>query len=398
MDISPSESYFATGSAGMVPSMPLQAGDSGPNSSTATDFGIEHEPMMSEGSSLKPKTSLFTTGLGTSVAPPSRQAVGAMQDLFDDVIVYHRVQDAELLPRDGRFQIASGASALPPSKSSIAQAMAIFRDDDPHGGKEIVEAGLSRSQPLLGCPGDIGESSSTASIFRPPTSSAPPRRANRFARPYSPASFSSPRPLRESLPSIPPRPSTPSRPPLQTTKNTFAHREENPTRQNVKLPKAIEIRTPAPMRRIGLGSSNTPGSTKSKGGKSFVTPFSKNLGRAKGTPDHLAIQGGPARSLPQTVTKAVFEPVFDLTRKCHLAVLLDLADQIRSSKRSRESTSSSASSAVEQHWRASGAGDVSRREMESTNSRSVLTNFGTLTSTMQSTTTSSQETVRNLIT
>jgi breast cancer 2 susceptibility protein len=242
---------------------------------------------------MPPKAvSSFTTGSGNAVAAPSSAALAAVGKLFEDDEpptstqgLQHAAAFATPAKPSG-CTTGSGAPATMMSEATRLKAMAIFGEDNP------------------------GTPTKPTSTMLPPTSTP--------FRPLVQHTTTPQRPTTSAEVAVPP--ATAFRTPLRTTTNTFPSQPTSTLSRMTKALKPIEIKTPAPHRRVGLG--RTPTSTnRGKIKNSFSTPF-KMPGKSSDSPlksaaplrtsgmasTSSALSRGPA-PLP---AKIVSVPVFDL--------------------------------------------------------------------------------------
>ena len=304
------------------PASGLPSSPSPPSSASLDDLNMVGQPCADpyvlSYSSPSAQTSFFTTGGGADIAAPSLHAVKAAANLFGDIDTNtSNAGSIGQVPQAERFQLVSGHSVPSYSASKIARAMALF--DEVSEGKDVSNAvaGPSRTQfspdERGAARNSVDLATSTGSQAFPHISSTCPQGARSFVRPHPIANSSSSRPTRDRM-ILPDRPSTPSRTPLRSTTNTFTELEVTETPYRGKIPVSIEIKTPAPARRIGLGSTQTPGSAPGQRRKGFVTPFKKEVGILSET-TRVKVRTsapGPSRSLPQAAQN---QPVFDLSRE-----------------------------------------------------------------------------------
>ena len=258
------------------------------------------------------------TSSSANVAPSSLRPGKAAADLFGDMDTNtYMVGSIGQLPQTQGFQLASGHLVPSCSASSTTRAMALFGElsDAEDVGNAVAGPSRSQSSPdepdALKVP--LARATPTTSHFFPQLSSTCPQGARSFIRPHPTVNFSVPRPTRDRT-VLPDRPSTPSRTPLRSTTNTFAEHGMTDTPNKRNSPMSIEMKTPAATRRIGLGSTQTPGSARGPRRKGFITPFKKEVGLPSETV-HVKLRTsapGLSRSLPQAAQN---EPVFDLSRE-----------------------------------------------------------------------------------
>jgi hypothetical protein len=186
------------------------------------------------------------------------------------------------------FTTGSGAPAPMATQAARKKAMAMFGEEassqDPGMATPVKTAGFTTGS---GTPAPVaGEAArrkamamfgeeSTGSPSRPTTSMLPPT-----STPFRPFLQSTSTPQR---PTPDAEPSTAFRTPLRTTTNISLSQPiaTLPTLKRGKTLQAIEIKTPAPSRRVGLG--RTPTSTRVGAKNTFTTPF-KPPSQSAGSP------------------------------------------------------------------------------------------------------------------
>jgi hypothetical protein len=263
----------------------------------------DEKPIIQSTPIPGPRVSSFTTGSGNAVAGPSSAALAAVGKMFGE----DEPSTSTLAPVDAvmatpiktsAFTTGSGAPAAMASQAARQRVMAMFGEED------------------------------TGSPSRPMTSMLPPT-----STPFRPLVQPTSTPQRPShTESILPSPAF--RTPLRTTTNTFPS-NPNPTStiaKPLKVLKAIEIKTPASQRRVGLG--RTPTSTRGKVKNTFSTPF-KNPGKSSDSPlksttlrtsGMVPAQSGLSKGLAPSPAKVTSLPVFDLTSKLNCSSIKSPAD------------------------------------------------------------------------
>jgi len=294
----------------------------------------EEKEEFLDSTPVVPKMS-FTTGNGNAVAGPSSQALAAAEKLFGEdgpSLSYGGHMDMATPVKTTGFTTGSGAPAPMASEAARKRALAMFGEDEP---TTTQEPGPSMATPVRSTGFTTGSGAaapvaseaarrkamamfgedSTGSPSRPPTSMLPPT-----STPFRPLV----RPI-----STPQRPtnntelSSEFRTPLRITTNIPVASQTStlPRTMPMKKLQAIEIKTPAPQRRVGLG--RTPTSTKVTKNK-FSTPF-KQPGKSLGSPlkpatslrtsNAVAGPSGLSRAATPAPAKLASVQVFDLTSK-----------------------------------------------------------------------------------
>jgi hypothetical protein len=297
---------------------------------------IEEEKEESPDSTpVIPKMS-FTTGNGNAVAGPSSQALAAAEKLIGEdgpASNYGGHADMVTPVKSTGFTTGSGAPAPMASEAARKRALAMFGEDE---STLTQEPGPSMATPVRSTGFTTGSGAAA-----PMASEAARRKAMAMFGEDSAGSPS--RPMTSMLPptSTPFRPlvqptSTPQRPtnngepssefrtPLRATTNILVASQTStlPRTMPMKKLQAIEIKTPAPQRRVGLG--RTPTSTKGGVKNKFSTPF-KQPGKSLGSPlkpatslrtsNAVAGPSGLSRAATPAPAKEASVQVFDLNSK-----------------------------------------------------------------------------------
>ena len=299
----------------------------------------EKDDLANEPTPSVPKAS-FTTGNGTSVAGPSSAALAAAEKLFGDDGISALAPD-----HDGQlgtpvkptgFTTGSGAPAPASSEAAVKRAMAFFGEEVPASDSEAGHSTLAtpvKSTRFTTGSGAAAPKASQAarrqalamfgeeSVESPsrPTSSMPPPASTPFRALMQ--SNSTPQRIAPVM-----EPLSDFRTPLRTTTNIVAGTSASISSMTApKRLQPIEIKTPAPQRRVGLG--RTPTSTKLGAKNKFSSPF-KNPGPSVNSPLKPAsllrtssAVAGPSGLLRATTPAPVKEAsyaVFDLTSKLML--------------------------------------------------------------------------------
>jgi hypothetical protein len=281
-----------------------------------------------------PKMS-FTTGNGNAVAGPSSQALAAAEKLFGEdgpSSSYGGHANLATPVKSTGFTTGSGAPAPMASEAARKRALAMFGEDE---STSVQESGHSMATPVRSTGFTTGSGAAapmaseaarrkatamfgednTGSPSRPTTSMLPP--ANTPFRPLVQPASTPQRPANIA------EPSSEFRTPLRTTTNILVASQTSilPRTAPKKL-QAIEIKTPAPQRRVGLG--RTPTSSKTGAKNKFSTPF-KQPGKSLGSPlkpatslrtsNAVAGPSGLSRAATPAPAKEASMQVFDLTSK-----------------------------------------------------------------------------------
>jgi hypothetical protein len=256
------------------------------------DAATPQEAFAQPSLGAMPLASGFTTGSGIPLAPPSKSALAAVTNLFEDL-------EEPLITRTSTFTPVSG-SALPLHPASSREAVAhLFADSDqPSTSTSFAFASGSPAPTKSGSRDTafaiFGESSQpdTDDAHIPNSRPIPPA-GNAFVTPSRPFLRPSTPSFRSPMPSI--------RTPLQQHTNTFSV----PTKGKPIVIKP-EMRTPT-LKRLGVGTR--PTSVK-RNRTSFSTPFKD--GGAKARMAMQGSQGTPVRGpMPKEVVRD--EIAFDLT-------------------------------------------------------------------------------------
>lgn len=245
-------------------------------------------------------TSLFATAAGAAPPPMSAAGQASVKVLLDSNGI--SPSEASVTASPLGFTLGSGRAALPPSAASLARARAMFADLDDNDTASA--AGPSHPHQALA-------TATNETPVRPLGFSAPIPRLATSLRPQSPIPSALTHPVQAPQNSTGPSDlySTPARVPLRTTTNTYSQADGTPTHKPPS--KLIEIKTPAPIRRIGLGG--TPAS-RGKGRKPFNTPFKKPSTTAHKSTLSTGRTSGLHTSQPVTAAREhdIQQPVFDL--------------------------------------------------------------------------------------
>lgn len=235
------------------------------------------------------KSTGFTTGSGAPAPMASEAARKRALAMFgeDESLSTQGPGPSMATPvRSAGFTTGSGAAAPLASEAARRKAMAMFGED------------------------------STGSPSRPTTSMLPPT-----STPFRPLVQPTSTPQR---PTNNGEPSSEFRTPLRATTNILVASQTStlPRTMPMKKLQAIEIKTPAPQRRVGLG--RTPTSTKGGAKNKFSTPF-KQPGKSLGSPlkpatslrtsNAVAGPSGLSRAATPAPAKEASVQVFDLTSK-----------------------------------------------------------------------------------
>jgi len=295
----------------------------------------EQKEEFPDSAPVLPKMS-FTTGNGNAVDGPSSQALAAAEKLFGEdglASTYGAYSDMATPVKSTGFTTGSGAPAAMASEAARKRALAMFGDDE---SASTQEPGPSMATPvrLTGFTAGSGAAApmaseaarrkamamfgedNTGSPSRPTTSMLPPS-----STPFRPLVQPTSTPQRTTNNG---EASSEFRTPLRATTNILVASQTStlPRTMPMKKLQAIEIKTPAPQRRVGLG--RTPSSTKGGAKNKFSTPF-KQPGKSLGSPlkpatslrtsNAVAGPSGLSRAATPAPTKEASVQVFDLTSK-----------------------------------------------------------------------------------
>jgi breast cancer 2 susceptibility protein len=294
----------------------------------------EEKEEFPDSTPVIPKMS-FTTGNGNAVAGPSSQALAAAEKLFGEDGPSSNYGNLATPVKSTGFTTGSGAPAPMASEAARKRALAMFGEDE---STSTQEPGLSMATPVRSTGFTTGSGAAA-----PMASEAARRKAMAMFGEDSTGSPSRPTALTSMLPpastpfrSLVQPTSTPQRPtnngeqssefrtPLRATTNILVASQTStlPRTMPMKKLQAIEIKTPAPQRRVGLG--RTPTSTKGGAKNKFSTPF-KQPGKSLGSPlkpatslrtsNAVAGPSGLSRAATPAPAKEASVQVFDLTSK-----------------------------------------------------------------------------------
>jgi breast cancer 2 susceptibility protein len=292
----------------------------------------EEKEEFPDSTPVIPKMS-FTTGNGNAVAGPSSQALAAAEKLFGEDGPSSNHGNLATPVKSTGFTTGSGAPAPMASEAARKRALAMFGEGEststqgpgPSMATPVRSAGFTTGSgaaaPMASeaarrkAMAMFGEDS-TGSPSRPTTSMLPPT-----STPFRPLVQPTSTPQR---PTNNGEPSSEFRTPLRATTNILVASQTStlPRTMPMKKLQAIEIKTPAPQRRVGLG--RTPTSTKGGVKNKFSTPF-KQPGKSLSSPlkpatslrtsNAVAGPSGLSRAATPAPAKEASVPVFDLTSK-----------------------------------------------------------------------------------
>jgi len=320
---------FVTGKGKAVPPPSKAAVEKAMKIIAAVEDAREEFP---DSTPVLPKMS-FTTGNGNAVAGPSSQALAAAVKLFGEDRPSPSYENLATPVKFAGFTTGSGAPAPMACEAARKRALAMFGEEE---STSTQLPGPSISTPLRSTGFTTGSGAAapmateaarrkamamfgednTGSPSRPTTSMLPPT-----STPFRPLVQSTSTPQR---PANVAEPSSEFRTPLRTTTNIPVASQTStlPRTMPMKKPQAIEIKTPAPQRRVGLG--RTPSSTKAVTKNKFSTPF-KQPGRSLGSPlkpstslrtsNAVAGPSGLSRAATPAPAKEALVQVFDLSSK-----------------------------------------------------------------------------------